>query len=181
MPLHLPLVGVIGSGTNAHAEWSEPLGAMLASEGVHLVTGGGGGVMEAVSRSFASARPQRLGRVIGVLPGSVEESGHQAPPGYPNPWVEIPIHTHLPLRGITGTSALSRSHLIVLSCAALIALPGGHGTRSEIDLAFEHGRPVLGFSPGPGDEPGAESMLQIPWTNDLNAVRVFLRRAIQGR
>ncbi|HUT02907.1 MAG TPA: DNA-binding protein, partial [bacterium] len=45
----LPIVGVLGSGSEPHEEKAKPLGEWLAREGVHLLTGGGGGVMEAVS------------------------------------------------------------------------------------------------------------------------------------
>lgn len=46
----LPIVGVLGSGSEPHEEQAKPLGEWLAREGVHLLTGGG--VMEAVSRAF---------------------------------------------------------------------------------------------------------------------------------
>ena len=36
-------------------ELAEPLGRMLAAIGVHLLTGGGRGVMESVSRAFHDA------------------------------------------------------------------------------------------------------------------------------
>ena len=119
----LPIVGVMGSGTEPHAERARPLGMWLASEGVHLLTGGGGGVMAAVSRAFFEV-PDRAGRVIGVLPASTEASPPAPPSGYPNPWVEIPLLTHLSLSGARGTDPLSRNHLNVLSSDVIVALPG---------------------------------------------------------
>jgi predicted Rossmann-fold nucleotide-binding protein len=45
-----------------------PLGEWLASIGVHLLTGGGKGVMESVSKAFYES-PARQGVVLGVIPG----------------------------------------------------------------------------------------------------------------
>jgi hypothetical protein len=67
--------------------------------------------------------------------------------GYPNPFVELPIYTHLPKSGEEGTSALSRNHINVLSSAALIALPGSAGTVSEVELALRYGKPVIVYAP----------------------------------
>jgi len=174
----LPIVGVIGSGTEAHQVWSEPLGQLLAGEAVHLLTGGGGGVMEAVSRAFATT-PGRHGRVIGVLPGQVDDFGHQALAGYPNSWVEIPIHTHLALSGITGTSTLSRNHINVLSSDVIIALPGGAGTCSEVRLAIHYNKPLLGWM---SDEAWIEGLNEkIERTDKPGVLRAFLRRTLRRR
>ena len=62
----LPIVGVMGSGTRPSSERASALGRWLAECGVHLLTGGGGGVMAAVSKSFYET-PNRQGLVIGVL------------------------------------------------------------------------------------------------------------------
>ena len=48
---------------------SEPLGRWLAEQECNLINGGGGGVMETVSQSFAEV-PERKGRVIGVIPAT---------------------------------------------------------------------------------------------------------------
>lgn len=136
-----PIVGVMGSGRDEHGELAGPLGEWIAVSGCHLLTGGGGGVMAAVSRAFHSVEG-RAGRSIGVLPGG--GGGEQgAPAGYPNPWVEIPIRTHLPLSGEQGMDPMSRNHLNVLSADAIVALPGGAGTRSEVQLALEYRRPLI--------------------------------------
>jgi len=171
-----PIIAVVGSGTERHESLAVPLGRALAAEGVHLITGGGGGVMSAVAEAFASA-PGRRGLVVGILPGGVDDGVHHPRPGYPNPWVEVAIHTHLPLSGITGTSAMSRNHLIILSAAAVIALPGAAGTLSEITLARQYNRPLLAFAPGPdafSNDPGP-----LEFTTDLWQLRAFLRRAIR--
>ena len=134
--MRLPVVGVMGSGTDAHAELAVPLGLFLARAGVHLLTGGGAGTMACVSRAFASVAP-RAGLVVGVLPG------HPPPRGYPNPSVEIAIATHLPGRGRGGDGPDSRNHVNVLSSDLVVALPGGPGTASEIKLARTYGRRVV--------------------------------------
>ena len=149
----LPIVGVMGSGTQAHAERAEPLGRWLAGAGVHLLTGGGGGVMLAVSRAFCEVRA-RAGSSIGVLPGDVQAGGHAAPSGYPNPWIEVPIQTHLALRGEKGAELGSRNHINVLSSDVIIALPGGAGTASEARLARRYGRPIVAFIREPQELPG---------------------------
>lgn len=66
-----------------------------------------------------------MGMAIGVLPCREDDPHCQPKPGYPNPWVEVPLVTHLPLSEPRGTEPLSRNHIIVLSSAAVIALPGG--------------------------------------------------------
>jgi uncharacterized protein (TIGR00725 family) len=138
-------VGVIGSGADEHAELAEAVGPLLARLGVNLLTGGGGGVMTSVSRVYTrSARA--AGICIGIIPCAPGDPGKPRN-GYPNPFVELPIYTHLPESGVDGTSALSRNHLNVLSSAALVALPGGAGTASEIELAERYGRPVILYAP----------------------------------
>jgi hypothetical protein len=41
----------------------------------------------------------------------------------------------------------SRNHIVILSADVLVAFPGGAGTRSEIQLALEYGRPLLILNP----------------------------------
>lgn len=149
----LPIVGVMGSGTFAHRERAEILGQWLATQSVHLLTGGGGGVMETVSEAFHSVT-ERSGRVIGILPGAVECGRYRPTPGYPNPWIEIPIHTHLPLSGLRGTDPASRNHINVLTADVIVALPGSHGTASEVRLALQYGKPLVAFLSTREDIPG---------------------------
>lgn len=138
----LPIVGVMGSGKDAYPELAVPLGAWLASQSVHLLTGGGRGVMESVSKAFFDNLDRR-GSIIGVIPSQL---GSVLPKdGYPNPWVEIPIYTHLPLSGRRGSDPLSRNHINILSSDAVIALPGRNGTLNEIQLALAYERPLVAF------------------------------------
>src|SRR5438552_16764204 len=121
-----PIVGVMGSGTQAHSERAAELGTWLVREGVHLLTGGGGGVMAAVSAAFHRVAP-RAGLCIGVLP-AFDAADPSPPPGYPNPFIELPIRTHLYMRGDDGAHFLSRNHINVLSSDLVVLLPGGAGT-----------------------------------------------------
>ena len=59
------LVAVIGSGHVADPRCEE-VGRLIATLGFDLLTGGGRGVMQAVSRAFFEA-PARRGLVVGVI------------------------------------------------------------------------------------------------------------------
>ncbi|MEW5802568.1 MAG: molybdenum cofactor carrier protein [bacterium] len=181
------IIGVMGSSRERYEDLAFPLGKWLGQHGYHLLTGGGQGVMAAVSEAFFFVS-DRKGAVIGIIPAQesvfpTQESitpaqegiiPAQAPdreisggdqsrrnidqdregranfrvkPGYPNEWVEIPIITHLPLSGTQGKRALSRNHINVLTSRIIVALPGGPGTISEIELALEYRKPLLIFDP----------------------------------
>ncbi len=166
-----PIVGVIGSGTEEHESRSREVGRWLAGEGCHLLTGGGGGVMAAVSRAFHQT-PGRLGLVIGVLPSQTGDGIGRPQAGYPNAWVEISISTHLPLRLERGEDAMSRNHINVLSSDALIALPGGLGTASEVRLALRYARPLIAYLNDRNAIP--ELPTQVLVSNDLEEVKDFV-------
>ena len=173
----LPIVGVLGSGSEPHEEKTKPLGEWLAREGVHLLTGGGGGVMEAVSRAFHRVA-DRKGLVIGIIPGTATDSGCSSRPGYPNPWVEIPIRTHLPKSGVEGTDPLSRNHLNVLTADVLVALPGSDGTASEVELALRYGRPLIAYLERREEIPNLPAEVEV--ASDLERVKGFVRAHLSG-
>jgi uncharacterized protein (TIGR00725 family) len=131
----------MGSGTERHDALALPLGRWIAERGFHLLTGGGGGVMEAVSEGFASVAT-RSGLVIGVLKGFLGTDGRVVV-ATPNPYVEVPIRTHLPLSG-AGARIRSRNHQRA-ERDLIIGLPGEDGTRSEMELAMRYGRPAIAF------------------------------------
>ena len=139
-----PVIGVMGSGVARHDALARPIGGWIAGQGFHLLTGGGTGVMTAVSEAF-TAVADRVGIVIGVLPSAEDDPRYDQPPGYPNRWVELAIRTHLPLSGVRGTAPLSRNHINVLTADVVIALPGGPGTSSEVRLARRYDRPCIAF------------------------------------
>lgn len=184
-PLHRrPLVAVIGSGTlHDHSDLAEAVGRLVAEMGFHLLTGGGLGVMQDACRGFASV-DDRAGLSIGIIPRALDEAGPK--PGYPNPWVEVPIYTHL--SGAGGPDAPdSRNPINVLSAARILVLPGGAGTLAETGLAVRHGKPILALVDaeklsGCGRFLQMLAGLSVPWREmrrsvagwDLSEVRRFL-------
>ncbi len=138
-------VAVIGSGLDEHEDLARPVGELLASLGVNLLTGGGGGVMRSVSRAFTRAK-RTCGISIGIIPCRSEAERAVPKEGYPNEFVELAIYTHLPYSGRRGEDDLSRNHINILTSWAVIVLPGSFGTESEIALARRYGKPLIVFS-----------------------------------
>lgn len=169
-------VGVVGSGTDEYEELAQGVGELLAQLGVNLLTGGGRGVMRSVSRAFTQAERAR-GICIGVIPCFSERERGRPRDGYPNEFVELAIYTHLPHSGERGKEDLSRNHINVLSCSAIIALPGGPGTASEVSLANDYKRPVIVYSP---DRALVEGFPQsVPLATTLAGVQQFLGKHIR--
>lgn len=148
MMLALKTVGVMGSGSDEHEALARGTGQLLAALQVNLLTGGGRGVMRSVSRAYTAALPRR-GICIGIIPCEVGDRGTPKE-GYPNEFVQLPIYTHLPFSGDRGKDDRSRNHINVLSCDAVIALPGGAGTATEVSLATDYGTPVVVYALDPG-------------------------------
>jgi uncharacterized protein (TIGR00725 family) len=165
------IVGVMGSGNDPTREFAEPLGCWLAQQGYDLLTGGGSGVMEVVSRAFFHV-PERAGRILGVLPAVPDGDSFSPPPGYPNRWVELPIRTHLTARGEQGGAVDSRNHINILSSDIIIALPGSFGTASEVKLAQRYRKPVIAFVKQRSDIPGLSN--EVPNTDTLEQVTRFI-------
>ncbi|EGD80724.1 hypothetical protein PTSG_01313 [Salpingoeca rosetta] len=167
-PIRLLTVGIMGSGTDSHAELACPLAQWLAKRGYNLLTGGGRGVMQAASKAFVSVR-KRHGRCVGVVRSS--EDNRTPYPGYPNPYVEIPIITHLAGK---DNSPQSRNHINILTSDIIVCLPGSKGTASELALSALYDKPVCVFS-GPTKPPpaGAET-LDVPVYTQLEEVQAFI-------
>ncbi len=173
----LSIVGVMGSGEKAHSGKSVALGIWLASQCVHLLSGGGGGVMAAVSQAFFDTS-RRKGKVIGIVPGNVKPGyKYELPCGYPNPWVEIPIFTHLPHSGKRGTHHQSRNHINVLTSDVIVALPGKSGTSSEVKLAVRYSKPIVAWLDRPSQIQDLPS--QVPVVNSLECVKEFVMKNIR--
>ena len=173
-----PVVGVMGSSTRGYEDLAVPLGRWLASAGVHLLTGGGVGTMEAVSRAFADAQP-RAGLVVGVLPADLPDGIGVPRAGYPNPFVEIAIFTHLPLSGVAGTDPRSRNHVNILSSDVVVVLPGDEGTESEMALAVRYQKPVIAFF---GEHAvGWAPPAGVPIARTMADVETFVRDVIGDR
>ncbi len=166
-------VGVVGSGTEEHDDLAAEVGRLLASLGVNLLTGGGKGVMTSVSRAFTQA-PRHAGICIGIIPCLSERERATPQHGYPNQFVELPIYTHLPYSGKRGKDDLSRNHINILSCCAMIALPGSDGTASEISLAIDYARPIIVYA---NDPKQVENLPRsVTRTTHIDAVEQFIRQ-----
>jgi uncharacterized protein (TIGR00725 family) len=128
-------IAVIGgsSCTSEVRELARATGTEIARAGAILVCGGLGGVMEAAA---AGAR-EAGGLTVGVLPSYDANSANSA--------IGVTIATGM---------AHARNVIVVASGDAVIALPGQHGTASEIALAQTLGRPVVALGAW-SDCPGA--------------------------
>jgi uncharacterized protein (TIGR00725 family) len=174
--MRLPIVGVMGSSEQGYPARAWALGTWLATEGVHLLNGGGSGVMAAVSEAFHSVA-DRKGVVVGILPAA-SAGGLPSRADYPNPWVEIVIRTHLPLLGEHGTEPLSRNHINVLSSDVIVALPGGPGTLSEVELARRYGRPFIAWLERRDEIPGLPGDVRVD--ADFERLKEFLREHLEA-
>lgn len=140
-------VGVMGSGIDDWEPYSSQVGQLVALLGYNLLTGGGGGVMKAVSKSFCNTMG-RHGISIGVVP-TVDIGGgiYRIKDGYPNGYVEFVVAS--PLGVFTGEdpNQVSRNHINIMSSDYIIALPGSKGTQNEILLANKFAKPLMLFGP----------------------------------
>ncbi len=100
-------------------EEAQRLGRILAEAGHTVLTGGYMGTMEAVSRGAAEAG----GHTIGVTCEEIER--WRSSPA--NPWVKEEWHRN---------TLADRLTTMMESADALLALPGGPGTLTEICLAW---------------------------------------------
>jgi len=117
-------IAVIGKGecTGEEYEAARAAGSRIAESRAVLCCGGLGGVMEAACRG---AR-EKGGTTVGVLP--------DAGPG--NPFLDIAIRTGM---------GYGRNVVLVQSADAVVAIGGGYGTLSEIDIALKIGKKVFGY------------------------------------
>ncbi len=104
--------------------WAEEVGWRLAQRGATVVCGGLGGVMEAAARGALKAG----GLTVGILPTYDPQTA--------NPFIRVVIPSGL---------GHARNMLVVASGDAVVALPGLHGTLSEVALALKLGKRVVGL------------------------------------
>ena len=98
------------------------VGKIIASEGAVLACGGLDGVMEATAKGAKEAG----GLTIGILPGKEKRDA--------NPFIDIALPTSI---------GYSRNAIVACCADIIVALPGSHGTRSEISYGLVFGRPVI--------------------------------------
>ena len=105
-------------------EFAEKVGKEIANLGFAIVTGGRGGIMEAVNKGAFQAG----GISIGILPSSSILEANQ----YCN--IVIP----------TGMGD-ARNAITALACDALVSIGGGAGTLSEICFGWIYKKPIFVF------------------------------------
>jgi len=117
-------ISVIGShdAKGEEADLAYKVGALVASEGAVLVCGGLGGAMA----WCAKGAKENNGTTIGILPGKEKSDA--------NPFIDIALPTSI---------GYSRNCIVACSADIVIALPGSHGTNSEICYALVYKRPVI--------------------------------------
>jgi uncharacterized protein (TIGR00725 family) len=125
------------------------VGIMIAEMGAILVCGGLGGVMEAVSRGAKKAG----GITIGILPGKEKEDA--------NPYIDIPLPTSI---------GYARNAIVACSADIIIALPGSHGTSSEISYGMVYKRPIIDLGNW-----NIEGMIKV---KDLTGAEQWIRKYI---
>ncbi|MBC7081338.1 MAG: TIGR00725 family protein [Thermoplasmatales archaeon] len=119
-------VSVVG-GENCEEEIYEmarEVGRRLAENGAVIVTGGRGGIMEAVCRGAK----EKGGVTIGILPGKDKSEA--------NRYLDYVI--------LTGMG-YARNVLVVMNGDIVIAIDGRYGTLSEIAIAMQLGKRVYGL------------------------------------
>ncbi|MEN7549668.1 TIGR00725 family protein [Rapidithrix thailandica] len=126
-PLRLPQATVIGDSETDEATYQmgEKIGQILAELSFTVITGGRGGIMEAVSKGAHD----NGGTVVGILPGSDLSQA--------NPYCHIVIPT-----GMGHT----RNALTTLAADVVVAVGGGAGTLSEITFAWLYHKPILALT-----------------------------------
>jgi predicted Rossmann-fold nucleotide-binding protein len=149
------IVGGMASGKNKPLNDEErrlarEVGTSIANLGYHLLTGGGGGLMKAGGQAFLEKKRKLLkakrqaGNLISIL--RAKELPHKkdgkrtSGANADNGLGEIVIRTHLPYSGKKASDPLSRNHINALTADLVVILPGGAGTLSELQLAFEYGK-----------------------------------------
>jgi len=153
------ILGVMASGDDAlaskHESLAEEVGTAIAELGYHLLTGGGGGLMKVVGQAFLDKKRdirdqnRSVGKLISILRAKKlpeKKDGKRTwEANADNGLGEIVIRTHLPLSGNKGSDPLSRNHINALTADSVVILPGGSGTLSELQLAWEYGKDIIIF------------------------------------
>lgn len=131
--------------------------------------------MEAVSRAFAET-DRREGLVIGVVPSVTDNSRRPPVSGYPNPWVELSVYTHLNVGDPDGETLQSRNHINVLTSTVVVLLPGSSGTLSEARLAVRYATPCVAFLTTRSEILGLPA--EVSCVSDFDNVTEFVSAAV---
>lgn len=123
------VVSVLGAArleNQEHVVMGRQLGAALVEAGFRIVTGGLGGMMEAVSYGARHSPSWSEGSVVGIVPSYAASEA--------NPWCDLVIPSGM---------QIARNILVVSSADVVVAVGGGSGTLSEIAIAWQLGRPIV--------------------------------------
>jgi hypothetical protein len=118
-----PQIAVIGSARASEdaLRLAEQAGEALGRLGT-IVSGGRGGIMEAVSRGAKRAGAL----VVGILPGNTPDDG--------NPYLDVVLPTGI---------GLARNMSNVLAGDVVVAIGGAAGTLNEISFAWMLNKPIV--------------------------------------
>lgn len=124
-------VTVIGryDATDEQYEIGRSIGKMLAELGYIAITGGRGGLMEAVARGCS----EHGGISVGILPGERFDDG--------NPYNTIALPTGI---------GYARNSMNVLAADVVVAVGGASGTLSEMAFAWSYRKPIIALRPSGG-------------------------------
>lgn len=123
--------------------------------------------MAAVSEAFTSV-DGRMGQSIGILPAGRD--------GYPNPFIEIPIQTHL--QRVPGEPE-PRNVINILSSDMVVILPGGDGTRNEVEMALQYEKPVIAWLDDTSQLANAPDGLSV--TAEFEHIQAFILEHLHER
>lgn len=100
------------------------VGRNIAAKGAVLICGGLGGVMEAAARGAK----EKNGLTVGLLPDYDKKTANQ--------FIDVVLPTGL---------GHARNILVAAAGDLVVALPGSHGTRSEVSIALKLSKRVIGM------------------------------------
>ncbi|MHA1435310.1 MAG: TIGR00725 family protein [Candidatus Heimdallarchaeota archaeon] len=128
----LPQVAVIGgnekSCTNNDYEMALEVGKILVDSSCRILTGGYGGVMEAVSKGGKSSSNYKEGVIVAIIPDLNKKKV--------NDFSDIIITTGM---------GFSRNQILVASSDLVVAIGGGAGTLNELTYAWQLVKTIFAF------------------------------------
>jgi len=144
-------ISVIGGHDATHDVecLARDIGNIVAQAGAVLVCGGLEGIMKEAARGAKDAG----GLTIALLPGIAKADA--------NPYIDIALPTSI---------GYARNAIVACSADIIVALPGSHGTRSEISYGLVYKRPVIDFGNW-----NIEGMIKV---NNLNEVEAKIKELI---
>ena len=132
-----PQIAVVGPGgdlcTRAEYDFAFDLGKRLVDEGMIIICGGMGGVMEAVCEGARVSQNYNYPSTVGLTPFADEK--------HANPFIDIRIPT--------GIGA-ARNFIVANAGDVMVVIGGGAGTLAEIAFAWKIGKPIIAVTGVPG-------------------------------